>query len=102
MGSIINKPDASILLEILDPSGDIAAGFPNICVVPVHDEQGGSTYCHECGERLICRAGYILKGWGITADGQCRSCGAPCAGVFEETAGTWGARRVPLRIGSSG
>jgi pyruvate formate lyase activating enzyme len=66
----------------------------------VHDETGGSTYCHECGERLIGRDWYVLTDWRLGADGTCDRCGAKCAGVFEAEAGTWGARRKPLRIAS--
>jgi len=66
----------------------------------VHDESGGSTYCHECGERLVGRDWYVLTDWRLGADGTCDSCGAKCAGVFEAEPGTWGARRMPLRIAS--
>jgi len=65
----------------------------------VHDETGGSTYCHQCGEKLIGRNWYQMTGWNLTADGRCRFCGAPCPGVFEEQPGEWGARRAPVRIG---
>jgi pyruvate formate lyase activating enzyme len=64
----------------------------------VDDEQGGSTWCHHCGERLIGRRGYDLTHWGLTPDGNCRSCGTPCAGVFEKAPGTWGSRRQPVRL----
>ena len=33
LGSAANKPDESILLEILDPSGDIAAGYGTYMIV---------------------------------------------------------------------
>ena len=33
LGSAVNKPDESILLELLDPSGDIAAGFGTYMIV---------------------------------------------------------------------
>jgi pyruvate formate lyase activating enzyme len=63
----------------------------------VHDEMGGSTYCHHCSHKLIGRDWYVLKDWNLE-DGKCNRCGTPCAGVFEETAGTWGARRQPVRL----
>jgi pyruvate formate lyase activating enzyme len=62
----------------------------------VHDGAGGSTYCHACGELLIERDWYRLGHWGLTADGRCKHCGTPCAGVFEAQPGHWGARRLPL------
>ncbi|MEW6741359.1 MAG: AmmeMemoRadiSam system radical SAM enzyme [Planctomycetota bacterium] len=64
----------------------------------VHDESGGSTYCHSCGERLIGRDWYVLTAWNLGADGRCRSCGTPCAGLLEARPGTWGARRLPVRL----
>ena len=65
----------------------------------VHDAAGGSTRCHECDEVLVGRDWYVLHSWNLTDDGRCRKCGAKCAGVFEGPAGTWGARRMPVRIG---
>jgi pyruvate formate lyase activating enzyme len=64
----------------------------------VRDEEGGSTYCHECGRRLIGRDWYVITDWSLTADGRCPDCGTACAGVFEGRPGTWGARRLPVRL----
>ncbi len=64
----------------------------------VHDEKGESTYCHECGQKLIGRDWYVLSSWNLDAHGACNKCGTPCAGVFEAQAGTWGARRQPVRL----
>ncbi|MCL4805234.1 MAG: AmmeMemoRadiSam system radical SAM enzyme [Anaerolineae bacterium] len=63
----------------------------------VHDEAGGSTFCHNCGERLIGRDWFELTAWNLTGDGHCRRCGAACAGVFDGPPGDWGARRQPVR-----
>jgi pyruvate formate lyase activating enzyme len=68
----------------------------------VHDSDGGSTYCHHCGERLIGRDWYELGTWNLTDDGHCRHCGTRCAGVFEGPAGTWGSKRMPVRLAGSG
>ncbi len=65
----------------------------------VHDSDGGSTRCHECGETLIGRDWYVLSTWALSDDGRCTNCGAQCAGVFDGPAGDWGARRMPVRIG---
>jgi len=64
----------------------------------VSDLEGGSTYCHECGQILIGRDWYELSEWNLTADGKCRLCGASCAGVFEAKPGRWGARRRPVLL----
>jgi pyruvate formate lyase activating enzyme len=63
----------------------------------VHDPKGGSTYCHQCGKVLIERDWYELGEWNLT-DGKCRFCGTPCAGVFEGRPGSWGSRRLPVRM----
>jgi len=65
----------------------------------VHDEEGGSTYCHVCGQRLIGRDWYVLTAWNLTEEGCCNQCGTACAGVFEGAPGRWGARRLPVSFG---
>jgi pyruvate formate lyase activating enzyme len=64
----------------------------------VRDTEGASTWCHQCGALLIERDGYVLGAWNLDAAGCCRSCGTPCAGVFESVPGAWGARRLPVRL----
>jgi pyruvate formate lyase activating enzyme len=64
----------------------------------VHDEAGGSTFCHACGERLIGRDWYVLTGWNLTPEGACGRCGTPLPGRFEAEPGRWGARRLPVRL----
>jgi pyruvate formate lyase activating enzyme len=64
----------------------------------IHDEAGGSTYCHGCGNRLIGRDWYVLTAWNLTDDGRCNRCGTACAGIFESQPGAWGPKRVPVRL----
>ena len=64
----------------------------------VHDGDGGSTWCPDCGLRLIERDWYVLGEWNLTADGHCRACGASIPGRFERRPGNWGARRTPVRL----
>lgn len=64
----------------------------------VHDADGHSTYCHECGQRLIGRNWYVLSDWNLTEDGTCGACGAPCAGVWQPEPGDWGNKRQPVRL----
>jgi pyruvate formate lyase activating enzyme len=64
----------------------------------VHDADGGSTFCHRCGERLIGRDWYELFDWRLSGDARCGSCGERCAGLFEAEPGDWGARRQPVRL----
>ena len=71
----------------------------------VHDFDGHSTYCHACNHRLIGRDWYELSDWNIRFDGNysgnCINCGEPVAGVFEETHGDWGRKRVPVQFRKS-
>ena len=63
-----------------------------------HNEVGDSTYCHQCGTKLIGRDWYTLGTWNLTAEGKCTNCGTACAGVFQAKPGTWGARCQPVRL----
>ena len=76
----------------------IASGVRYAYTGNVHDPAGGSTYCHGCGACLIERDWYVLGAYQLTAEGRCRSCGTACAGRFAPGPGTWGARRLPVRL----
>ncbi len=65
----------------------------------ITDPAGQTTSCHACGGVLIGRDGYRLEAWGLGTAGRCAACGTVCAGVFEAAPGTWGPRRLPVRIG---
>lgn len=75
-----------------------AAGLRHVYTGNIHDPEGQGTYCHGCGLRLVARNRYNLSDWKLAGNGHCSNCGEVCAGVFEEMAGTWGSRRMPLRI----
>jgi pyruvate formate lyase activating enzyme len=85
---------AGTLIEARDIAR--ATGLRYVYTGNISDEESQSTYCHACGARLIGRDGYDITGWRLTAEGRGRDCGARCAGVFEGTAGSWGARRRPV------
>jgi pyruvate formate lyase activating enzyme len=64
----------------------------------VHDKAGGSTWCPGCHALLIERDWYQLGHWGLTPDACCAQCGLRIPGVFSARPGTWGARRLPVRL----
>jgi pyruvate formate lyase activating enzyme len=64
----------------------------------VRDIEGGSTRCHQCGNVLVGRDGYVLREWNLSDSGQCTFCGSDCAGVFDGPPGTWGSKRQPVRL----
>lgn len=64
----------------------------------VHDPDGASTYCPGCGLCVIERDWYEIGAWRLIDSGRCTSCGMQLPGVFAGPPGTWGARRMPVRI----
>lgn len=76
----------------------LANGLRYVYTGNVHDEDGGSTWCHVCGARLIGRDWYTLTEWNLSPEGACTACGTPCPGRFAGAPGTWGARRAPVRL----
>ncbi len=77
------------------------AGVHHVYLGNVHDRAGDTTFCAKCGTSLIERSWYELVHWNLR-DGGCPRCGARCAGVFEPDAGTWGARRLAVKLGREG
>jgi pyruvate formate lyase activating enzyme len=73
-------------------------GLHHVYVGNVHDTAGASTYCAGCGTRLIERDWYQLVGWTLDDAGQCRKYGEKMAGVVDGPPGTWGRRRLPVRL----
>ncbi len=67
----------------------------------VHDSDGSSTWCHECGELLIERDWYQLGRWGLNSDGGCSHCGTAIPGLFEAEPDSFGPRRIPVHISQS-
>jgi len=76
----------------------MAHGLRYVYTGNVHDQAGGSTYCHGCGTMLIGRDWYELNAWGLDASGACQKCGTRLAGVLEPRPGTWGRKRQPVRF----
>ena len=68
----------------------------------VHDADGASTRCPQCGTVVIERDWYELGAYRLTDDGRCTVCDTPLAGRFDGPAGTWGARRRPVRLADVG
>ncbi len=95
MKDTVHTPSAT-----LTRAREIARGYDLRYVYTgnVHDEAGSSTYCHGCGKQLIGRDWYVLTAWNLDDDGRCSECGTPCAGRFDGPPGSWGARRMPVRL----
>jgi pyruvate formate lyase activating enzyme len=73
-------------------------GLHHVYTGNVHDPAGGSTRCPECGELLIGRDWYEISAYRLQ-ENRCPDCGTEIAGIFETSAGDWGRRRQPIRLG---
>ena len=76
----------------------LTAGLHYVYTGNVYDPAGQATHCYVCNAVLIGRNWYDLTAWNLSADGRCAQCGTRCHGVFENEAGRWGRRRMPLRL----
>ena len=65
-----------------------------------YDPDGGVTRCSQCGAILVRRDGYDVTLYRLTGDGTCPQCAAPVPGRWGRGAGSFGSRRIPVRIGS--
>ena len=75
-----------------------AAGIHHAYTGNVHDGEGNSTWCHQCGHLLIERDWYEMGRWQLGEDGKCPRCATRLAGVFESKPGNWGSRRQRVRF----
>ena len=83
----------------------LSHGLKYVYTGNVHDEEGDTTFCHQCHEPLIIRDWYQLKYYGLEKSvdksvdntvGICGNCGASCAGRYDVKPGHWGAKREQL------
>jgi pyruvate formate lyase activating enzyme len=79
----------------------LEAGLHYVYTGNVHDTIGGSTWCPACNALLVQRDWYRIDAYRITADGCCPDCGTRIPGRFDEQAGDFGPRRIPLAIHSA-
>ena len=67
----------------------------------VHNAEGDTTFCPQCSSPLIVRDWYQINQYRLNEDGCCPDCGFSLAGRFEEKAGNFGQRRIPIMINDS-
>ena len=73
-------------------------GLKHVVIGNLRDPARQSTYCATCGEKLINKLGYIIQEWNFKKTGKCPTCGAKCAGVFEDKHGDWGSKRKAVNM----
>jgi AmmeMemoRadiSam system radical SAM enzyme len=73
------------------------AGLRYVYTGNIVDPARQNTYCPSCGQVVIDRSGYDIRKFDAS-NGVCVHCQSPIAGRFDVAAGTWGNRRMPVRI----
>jgi pyruvate formate lyase activating enzyme len=74
-----------------------AAGLRYVYTGNVYDPEHQHTYCPGCGRAVIRRDGYTIGAFELRG-GRCAHCQTPIAGRFDESVGTWGGKRMPIKI----
>jgi len=73
-------------------------GLKHVYTGNVHDTEGGTTFCAECHAALIVRDWHRILRYDVTDDGRCPHCTSQLAGRFERFEGSFGSRRIPVRL----
>lgn len=76
----------------------ISEGLKFVYTGNVHDAEGGTTTCANCGDALITRDWHRILLYRVSPDGHCLNCGAPLPGCFEKFSGQFGNQRAPVLI----
>lgn len=95
---MLDKPRTPVSSLLRAREIAVKNGVRHAYVGNVHDKAAESTYCHACGELLIGRDWYVLSDWNLNADGCCRFCQTRCAGLFNALPGSWGSKRMAVRL----
>ena len=93
-----DKPPTALASLLLAREIALKNGVRYAYIGNAHHKTADSTYCHGCSALLIGRDWYQLSEWGLNAAGACLRCGTVCAGHFAAKAGTWGAKRLAVRM----
>jgi pyruvate formate lyase activating enzyme len=73
-------------------------GLRHVYTGNVHDTEGGTTFCAQCHAALIVRDWHRILRYDLDDDGRCPHCTSPLAGRFGPFEGSFGARRIPVRL----
>jgi pyruvate formate lyase activating enzyme len=77
-----------------------ANGLRYVYTGNVHDTEGGTTSCPNCGNAVIVRDWHRILNHRLTDDGHCRECGGAIAGRYARFEKAFGPRRIPVRLTS--
>jgi pyruvate formate lyase activating enzyme len=73
-------------------------GLHHVYTGNVHDVEGGTTSCPNCGEPLVTRDWYVVLSCRLDARGVCPHCGTAVAGRFGDFRRGFGRRRIAVRL----
>ena len=76
----------------------LSKGIHYVYTGNIYNPSGDSTYCPGCHHCVIERERYELGDWNVLEDGRCQFCGYQLVGVFDDSPGSWGRMRQPIRI----
>ncbi|TYT75842.1 AmmeMemoRadiSam system radical SAM enzyme [Desulfobotulus mexicanus] len=77
----VKRTPAATLLRARKRAMD--RGLFHVMTGNILEDEGSSTFCHNCGELLIARAGYHITQCRLSEKGLCPLCNTPCAGFFD-------------------
>ena len=97
---MMDKPRTPHETLIRARSQALRHGAKFVYVGNVLDRDRQSTYCPSCRNLLIERNHYELGRFDLK-NGSCGACGTKIEGVFEDSRGSWGRKRIPIPIKSS-
>lgn len=82
-------------LETLVRARNIAIknGLNYVYTGNIPNVQTSSTYCTNCGKKIIERQYYRVSNWKLDQNHNCQTCGTKCPGIFQKNAGNWGNKR---------
>ncbi len=92
----VPRTPKSTLLRARDIA--IGHGLHFVYVGNVHAEEADSTWCPNCGTKLIGRDWYEITAWELGRNATCADCSTHIPGVFEPKPGDWGRRRLPVSM----
>jgi len=100
-------PDFQMVDREPTPSATLAMSYETAKSTGLHyvytgntyDPSGQSTICPQCARVVIERVGYELGDVSLEG-GCCKFCGTQIAGVFEDSPGNWGSKRLPIHPGA--
>ena len=74
------------------------AGLRYVYMGNVHDKEGDTTRCPNCGAAVIERDWYNILSYGLDDAGRCKHCATAVAGRFGKFGQPYGPRRQPVAV----